>query len=1391
MFGVTTGGRLKDDGEADCGILGCESTPEDGSNYCEDCLAISPGLDDERDGGDERNDDVPEAFACAIEYFHNQLDTKRAATDGRITTPRKYFTDERGWSNETIDRAQLGWAPADEASLRKHLRRNGFTDDAIRGTGLFTENLRILWRGRYVFPYFDAGGQPVYAISRNADHPDDWFGGQKYAKAVKTKDYSEVDEPIYGLETIRDGEPVLITEGIADAITAHQHGYPCVSPVTTRFKHDDRGRLLDALDGRGVPRVYVIQDAERATSDVDEEGRLTVEQFGEGMKGAVDTAAHLADHGFDARVGKLPRPGLEKIDLDDYLQTWVGEDGLTPILASANPAAQHPTYDDGVTAGQTRSDALAEVNATKASYAESDHSAGRGRDTSALFGLDIFDVSGLPEDYRGKNPLGHHGDSENYFTITDEEIGEYYGYDHKHKAVYLPLSYLLCEADVRRPASPNGPLSDQEVFVAWRYAKRKGLIPDDDPIPRRALIHVAADAGLCNREDVEDGWNLPVDAYNDALTVLEDDLGVNPGRGPIGVEAGTGSGARAGVEVCEPPARGSVELDVAEHRDELTGERFDAVLKNDQLHVWADEAGVGKTTSSALGALKRGEDHVVYFDKHRKAREHVVDNVLPEWAEYYHLKGGEQKRDGGCMDVDHARERGEDVECPEHGHPSDCPSMCPVYDQDPDNDVRKAYDALVSEVGPFRAHMILGFTENDEHLWHPEECAWMEQYDEVDSHANVAAVHPYLTQKTVREDRLNIVDEAVDLHTEDRTLSVEDLTRMANALEDIADVPGTPDGLRELARFARDLTDAIVDGAVDLRRVDPPALDWHTYRDVRDPVSGEYVERDLPGETFARLKVEYSESILARMRRDEWDGEPLSIDPLLTAAVKAGLPTDAVMQAVALPPILETCPWCRSDVGYRDGARHCSSDDCGWNEREHTLTRKDGEQARATTWIHTDHNDRPVGLGYRSLPLPSQLPDPASTLVLDATATPEKIAALFDVPVDDIVISSDQGFEIPNLRTTQVLDGQYHGGTLKEALDEERTLAKRAQRAIDTAGQVHRCPLFVVNKDLIPRFDFPENGEVMYYHATRGLNREECDAVMLIGAPHANIEDLQRNADLLAMGHNALRVAGEEHSTRRNAPNPPVYRKLNFEDENGKGRAVPTKHYTGLIGGLFRETRENELEQAIHRIRPLLADDGETKHAYLLTNVPTDLPIDEVCSFEELADPLEAMLPVPEGAIELLEAVRDAARGDVEIDGFRAETAADQLVDRDPNGTVRINKREATELAARTGVQTGDGTTPTYRTVARWVDVLEDVGLFDADGYEQRRGVRFNADTATLTQALSVLSGNGGFKVAAVRRFRALVERADESLRWLTWARETLRLHGDRCEWDPPPNPAG
>jgi len=935
------------------------------------------------------------------------------------------------------------------------------------------------------------------------------------------------------------------------------------------------------------------------------------------------------------------------------------------------------------------------------------------------------------------------------------------------------------------------------IWWAWEYAKANGYIPDDDTIPYRVLVNLAVRDGLVDREELvertpDDGdgsyLGFPdAAAYNTALEYVRDEFGLNPGRDPVDESHQDAAGARWTVETCEPPATEPDEFNASEYRARLRGDRFDEFLDADAPVVWADPAGSGKTTNATLAALERDRPTLPLFDKHEKAREVCRDDALPDEFDPFHIKGGGQKREAVCMDADHG-----DENCPVHGDTSACPSMCPIYDLAEDNPDRRRYEAVRDALGDAEAHILLG----DDLPHHDEDgaCAWFDQFDDLESATHAVGVHEYQVLKTAREGRDVIVDETPRSLRDTDTVTVERLVRAANALEDLADaIPGRDDPViytaRRVAGFVRDVVDELTDPAPDLETVDPPTPVWNAY-ETHDPAAGHYVEREEPTEDWhvtealAQLKVAYTETIIRRVQRDEWDGTPVALDGVLTAAGEAGLSTEAVLRAVAAPATLDTCPWCGSHTEAHNGAMTCVDDTCGWDQRTNALTRKDATPARARAFL-ADDLEHGTALVYDHLPAPDDLPD--DPLVLDATATPSKVAGLYGVDRDEIVLAGDDPLKA-NMHVTQVLDGQYHESTIRAAMtdddgdvlprDEWTGAAARIQSTIDTVAELHERPLFQVKKALKSLFAFPEHGTVLHYGALRGLNREDCDAVVQIGAPHPDVDDLRREAELLARGTD-LTVGGVEHSTRPDAPNPPVYRKLNYRDDQGRGRAVPTKHYTGLVGELFREAREKELDQGAHRARPLLAD--EPVQVYRLTNVPTDLPVDDVCPFEELADPVQALLPVTDGAVDLLDAVDDVLDGDAP-DGFRGTEA---LVDVRADGTVANKVKGYHRLARLSGMNV------TERTVRNYVDQLEAVGLLRPEEYEHRDGVSYSTDATTLKAALSVLTSNAGFELAAVRRLRTLATDADGSLEWLRWAREALGLRGDRCEWDPPPSTPG
>ena len=154
-----------------------------------------------------------------------------------------------------------------------------------------------------------------------------------------------------------------------------------------------------------------------------------------------------------------------------------------------------------------------------------------------LWNADLRDL-GLTPGSRGKNPLGHYGDSENYFVVFDDELA----YCHKRKALYNFVHFALCDAGVRDPnTSVEGQsLSEKEYFKLWEYAYEKGVVPEETPVPIAGLKwyaitndFISAEDYASHNDDVEErssnsGLPLPATIYRRVLKDIEKQTGLEP-----------------------------------------------------------------------------------------------------------------------------------------------------------------------------------------------------------------------------------------------------------------------------------------------------------------------------------------------------------------------------------------------------------------------------------------------------------------------------------------------------------------------------------------------------------------------------------------------------------------------------------------------------------------------------------------------------------------------------------------------------------------------------------------------------------------------------------------------------------------------------------------------
>lgn len=375
----------------------------------------------------------------------------------------------------------------------------------------------------------------------------------KYVKQTTNRAWINRDvvyEPIFGVETIHAGKPLVVTEGITDAIMAHQHNIPCIAPATTNFKQRHYDLICEhAMD---VSTVFVVNDNE--VNDA-------------GINGALRTAKVLRNDGHTAVVSELPRPGwVEKIDVADYLQHHSRQEFIS-VLKDGIPPEDHEKYDP-VRHDPGFNHTLRPIGDDPVALSETDRDTGeipeealQSDRTSAIYSLELKDVidfdalatgnRGGSTIYRGPNPIQHHGNSTGYFVIRDH--GEFVtAKDYKIESrgdgyYYNALTWLACVADcdcergeqcscTRSTTRPMGSLSNAEVFWAWKHAKEADHIPvpDDDPIPTKAIYFVVDHHSLFPEdmipESFDDDFHLPRSTYNTALDVVEEEYGINPGR---------------------------------------------------------------------------------------------------------------------------------------------------------------------------------------------------------------------------------------------------------------------------------------------------------------------------------------------------------------------------------------------------------------------------------------------------------------------------------------------------------------------------------------------------------------------------------------------------------------------------------------------------------------------------------------------------------------------------------------------------------------------------------------------------------------------------------------------------------------------------------------------
>ena len=197
---------------------------------------------------DRRRRRLREALEAAIAWYREVL----------LRTPQgeraRAYLRERGFSDETLDRFSIGYAPNVWDALSKRLAARGFSDEELVSAGLAGTSNRggviDKFRGRIIIPIRDQSGKAVGLGGRILPGLE----GPKYLNSPSTPLFDK-GRTLFAIDlaktSIRKEKLSVIVEGYTDVMAAHQAGFTNVvaslGTALTRGQVELATRYADAV----------------------------------------------------------------------------------------------------------------------------------------------------------------------------------------------------------------------------------------------------------------------------------------------------------------------------------------------------------------------------------------------------------------------------------------------------------------------------------------------------------------------------------------------------------------------------------------------------------------------------------------------------------------------------------------------------------------------------------------------------------------------------------------------------------------------------------------------------------------------------------------------------------------------------------------------------------------------------------------------------------------------------------------------------------------------------------------------------------------------------------------------------------------------------------------
>ena len=244
----------------------------------------NPQAAEQREEEKEKGEKLREVCEEAVVFYEAELQKHPAVLD---------YLRTRGVTAESIQAWRLGYAPAAWEPLAKHLVAKGFGHPDIVEAGFAIRSEKRpgeifdRFRGRIMFPIFDASGAPIAVSGRFFERIQGQSGDVEPAKYVNSPEtlLFKKSKVLYGFDkarvAIRKTDCILLVEGQFDLVLSHQSGLPFAVALSGTALTEEHLSLL----GRLSKRLVLALDADSA-----------------GVRSGLKSALMAIKAGFDVKV---------------------------------------------------------------------------------------------------------------------------------------------------------------------------------------------------------------------------------------------------------------------------------------------------------------------------------------------------------------------------------------------------------------------------------------------------------------------------------------------------------------------------------------------------------------------------------------------------------------------------------------------------------------------------------------------------------------------------------------------------------------------------------------------------------------------------------------------------------------------------------------------------------------------------------------------------------------------------------------------------------------------------------------------------------------------------------------------------------------------------------